>query len=63
MTTREMIRRAVEASGLNARQLSDATDGAIGLHQIRRYLIGESDITTAKLDELMKALRLKWPKK
>ena len=62
MTTRDLIRQSVDASGLNARELSDATGGNVSLQTIWRYIEGKGDITTEKLDHLMRVLGLEWPK-
>lgn len=64
MTTRDYIICAMEAAGMNARALSEATGGAVSLQSIWRYIRKDKkerrDITTEKLDHLMRVLGLEW---
>lgn len=53
---RAAIVRRVKAAGLNARELSERTGGAVSHDQIWRFLRGDTDLTTAKADAIMRAL-------
>lgn len=59
----DTIRAAVVAAAarldLNPYALAKATDGAVSDDQIRRYLAGTTDLTSARLDAVFRVLGLR----
>ena len=57
-TIRAAVQARVAELGLNAREVADRA-GGVSHDQIWRYLRGDSDLTSGKLDAILRALGLR----
>jgi hypothetical protein len=53
---RAAVRARVDALGLNPFALARETGGAVSDDQVRRYLAGTTDLTSARLDAVLRVL-------
>lgn len=57
-TIREAVRAAAERHGLTAYAVAKATDGAVSDDMLKRFFEGRSDLTSGKVDAVLRVLGL-----